>query len=412
MELALTEPQERFVFSEAKYPAIVAGLAAGKSQAGLVRLILRLLEEKVNCAYYMPTYDLIRLRAMVGAEDILTSLGLPHEVNRSTYTISVPRFGDIIFRSYDNPNRIVSYEVAHSIVDELDTLPKTKAAYVWRKVSERNRQPSDKANTIGCVTTPDQGYSGFVYSRWGQPKANHELIKAPTSSNPFLPADYEDQIRINYDPLLADMYLSGEFVSLSRNRVYHCFDRRTHHTDRTIEPGFDGILNVGLDFNIGGTCAVLFIVQGDMVYAVDEFVSQHTGDFCVKLAKYRYKNRKIMVYPDSSGQNRSTNASQSDIQIIVAEGFRVDHPKTNPPIRDRINTVNGLLANNRLLVNTVKCPHFTHALEQQGYTDKGEPEKFNDHPSIDDWADAAGYFLDRQFGIRRSVIYTGLRTSI
>jgi len=169
VRLALTEPQENFVFASNPYPAMVAGLGAGKSEAGIVRLILKMLAEPgINTAYYLPTYDLIRLRAMPGAEEVLASIGLRCKSNRSDYMVSIPRYGDMIFRSYDRPERIVSYEVAHSIVDELDTLPKEKAAYVWRKVSERNRQRCKGPNTIGNVTTPDQGYSGFTYAKWGQ----------------------------------------------------------------------------------------------------------------------------------------------------------------------------------------------------------------------------------------------------
>jgi len=89
--------------------------------------------------------------------------------------------GDIIFRSFDNPSRIIAYEVAHSICDELDTLPIDKAAEVWRKVNERNRESINGINTIGMVTSPDQGLNGFVYKKWvEQRQEGYELIKAPT----------------------------------------------------------------------------------------------------------------------------------------------------------------------------------------------------------------------------------------
>ena len=73
----------------------------------------------------------------------------------------------------------------------------------------------------------------------------------------------------------------------------------------------------------------------------------------------------------------------------------------NPFVRDRINSMNALFAHDRIAVNTDKCPELTPALETQGYTDKGEPEKFNDHPAIDDWVDSAGYFINRRFPIRK-----------
>ena len=209
IDVPLTGPQRDFVLSKATHPAIIGGLGSGKSRAGTFRAIVKLLECKgLNVGYYMPTYDLLKLRAMVGIEDDLKMLGLQFKTNMSEYTISVAGYGSIICRSYDRPERIVAYETSHSIVDEIDTLPKDKAALVWRKITERNRQKSPTPNSIGAVTTPDQSFSGFVYDRWvTRADESTELIKAPTHSNPYLPQDYIDNIRRNYDPALAEMYI-------------------------------------------------------------------------------------------------------------------------------------------------------------------------------------------------------------
>ncbi len=403
VDIPLTRPQRQFVLSDAAFPAIVGGLGSGKSQAGTIRIILLMIADPgANGAYYMPTYDLINLRAIPGAESDLDRLGISYKTNKSNYSIDVLGFGVIIFRSYDRPERIIAYEVAHSICDELDTLPKAKAAVVWRKISERNRQKRDKRNTIGLVTTPDQGVNGFVYEKWEKKRQpGYVLYKASTYSNPYLPPDYAASILANYDPILAELYLNGEFVSLNQNKVYHFFNRVTHHSERVIMPS-DTLLHIGLDFNIGGTCAVTFVTdeKGDPV-AVDEFVSHDTQDFINNLS--RYKGKTVIVYPDASGTSTSTNASQSDVSMIRQAGFQLLHRPSNPPVRDRINAYNGLLAHNRFKANTNKCPNLTNALETQGYTDKGEPEKWNDHPAIDDWNDSSGYFVAYKYPIHKPV---------
>lgn len=399
IELSLTKPQQDFVFSKATNPAIIGGLGSGKTRAGTIRAILRMLEGRgLNVGYYMPTYDLLKLRAMPGVEEDLTLLGLKFKTNMSDYMITVDGFGSIIFRSYDRPERIVAYQTAHSIVDEIDTLSKEKAALVWRKITERNRQKSATPNSIGCVTTPDQGFSGFVYDRWvTRGDETTELIKAATTSNPYLPDDYVENIRRNYDPALADMYINGEFVSLTANKVYHYFNRKDHHTDRTIKGG--DALHVGLDFNVGGCCATVFVVDGETAFAVDEFVSHDTKDFINGLAKYR--DNRVTVYPDASGRSGRTNASASDISIIESAGYSVDAPMANPFIRDRVNAVNARFSHGLLFINTDQCPKLTQALETQGYNERGEPEKFNSHPAIDDWNDSLGYCIHRLFPIIR-----------
>ncbi len=411
MQLPLTKPQKKFVMSKARFPAIIGGLGSGKTKAGIVRLILLMLQDQgTSAAYYMPTYDLLKLRAFAGIEEELRKLNRPFESNRADFSIKVIGYGTIILRSYDNPERIVAYEVAHSIVDELDTLPRVKAELVWRKITERNRQKCKhpQGNTVGCVSTPDQGYSGFIYKRWfKQATEHHEVIKAPTASNPYLPAGYIEQIRQNYDAVLADLYLNGEIVSLQQNKVYHFFDRFDHHTDRILYPE-DKEIMVGVDFNVGGCCAVVSVVEEGNPITVSEFVSHDTRDFCQRLDKYREDDRRIVVYPDASGSSQRTNASLSDIDIIREAGFAVDTPRHNPPIRDRVNAVNGLLSHSKWLVNTENCPNLTESLEAQGYDIKGQPEKFSEHPAIDDWVDAAGYFIHRRWSLGRLAFQTDI----
>ena len=402
MDIPLTDPQKQFVFSQAKHPAIVGGLGSGKSRAGTFRLVLLMLEEKgISCVYGMPSYDLLSLRAIPGTEEDLNSLGIPFTTNKSTYTIHMHGYGDIIFRSYDRPERWVAFECAHGLLDELDILPKDKAAVVWRKAAERIRQKCKRGNTLGVVCTPDMGVRGFVYDKWvKKQQPGYELYKASTYSNPYLPDGYADQILLNYDPILADLYLNGEFVSLNQDKVYHFFDRKKHHTQRQMTDS-DTNLHIGLDFNIGGVCAVTFIIENNNPIAVDEFVSYDTRDFINNLT--RYGKRKLIVYPDSSGKALKTNASESDISMIQSAGFQCMYHSNNPPVRDRINSYNGLLAHNKVLINTDKCPNLTNALETQGYNDKGEPEKWSDHPAIDDWVDSSGYFIAYKYPVGRDM---------
>lgn len=388
----LLPAQDDFIFSDATYPAIVGGLGSGKSRAGTLRLVTLMLDDAgANGAYYMPTYDLINLRAMPGIEEDLTLLNVPFKTNKSNYTIEVIGYGTIIFRSYDRPERIIAYEVAHSIVDEIDTLKKDKAAMVWRKIAERNRQKRKIPNTIGAVTTPDQGINGFVYEKWVKKQQfGYILYKASTYSNKHLPAGYTDQILANYDPILAQLYLEGEFVSLNQNKIYHFFDRAKHHTQRVLNE-HDKVIHISIDFNIGGCCAVAFVIDNNNPIAIDEFVSHDTQDFINNLT--RYTGKTCIIYPDASGKAGRTNSSLSDIGLIRQAGYQVMHNPSNPAVRDRINAYNGLLSHDKLLINTDKCPNLTNALETQGYDDKGEPEKFNSHPAIDDWTDSSGYFI-------------------
>jgi hypothetical protein len=233
MSLPLLEYQERFAFSDARFPSIIAGLGSGKTRAGTARALIKMAQTPGdNIGIFLPTYDLLKLRAMPGMMEDLEMCGINYTVNKSDFRIDVPGLGFIIFRSYDRPERIVSFEVAHSIVDEIDTIKREQAKLVWRKITERTRQKTKGDNSIALITTPDQGFSGFAYQHViTNDSEHHETIRAKTTDNPFLPAGYVEQIRSNYDPILAEMYINGEFVSLTQNKVYHFFNRQQHHAD-------------------------------------------------------------------------------------------------------------------------------------------------------------------------------------
>lgn len=401
----LLPAQYDFVFSDEKFPAMVGGLGSGKSEAGIMRTLRLMFENQgANILYAMPTYDLLRLRAIPGFEEFLTNAQIPYSLNKSESIIQIEGYGKIIFRSYDNPKRIIAFEVFGAIVDELDTLKKEEATFVWRKISERVRQNIDgKLNSIGCVTTPDMGYNGFIYHNWFKlQREGYVVIKASTYDNPFLPKDYIQNILDNYDPILADLYLRGEIVSLNQNKIYHFFDRGKHHNDRVLEKE-DQFIHVCIDFNIGGCCSSVWVIDGNKPIAVDEFVSHDTYDF-VNTLSAKFPDKTITVYPDASGKAERTNASKTDIQIIEDAGFNVDAPSANPAVRDRINSVNALFAHGKIGVNTNKCPNLTNAIEIQGYDDNGQPEKWNTHPAVDDWTDGMGYFINRRWGLIRPVV--------
>jgi len=202
----------------------------------------------------------------------------------------------------DTPERIIGYEVADSLVDELDTLPTEKARDVWNKIISRNRRkkPDGSLNTVGVVTTPE-GYR-FVYDRWQKNKTvGYRLIKANTESNSkHLPAGYIDSLKAIYPTNLLLAYLGGEFVNLTAGSVYHSFDRVLNATFETIKENEP--LHIGLDFNVSQMSAVIHVIRNDEPYALMEYTSVFDTPAMIKLLTERHKalGHKIHIYPDAS----------------------------------------------------------------------------------------------------------------
>lgn len=400
-----TSPQVQLVNSTARFPAMVAGFGAGKTQALMLRALKLIFSDGEDIAYYLPSYPLVRTIAYPRFGELLDNLGVKFYLNKHEHTIQV-NGKTIIFRTMDNPDSIVGYEVGDSLVDELDTLPIAKARDAWHKIIARNRQKKRSGtNTVAVGTTPE-GFR-FVYEMWKKnPTESYELIKAPTYSNPHLPEGYIDALRESYPSNLLQAYIEGEFVNLTAGVVYTNYDRKSCDTDvvaTEYEP-----LHIGMDFNVNKMAAAIHIMRGGKAYAVDEIIRASDTPAVINIIKAKYPNNPVIVYPDASGAaTSSTNASMSDIKQLKNAGFSINAPRTNGRVRDRVAAVNKALCDpkgNRVYyVNVEKCPNIALGLEQQAYNTNGEPDKTS---GFDHLNDGVGYFIVRQFPIQFNRIIT------
>jgi hypothetical protein len=327
-----------------------------------------------------------------------------------------PNAGRIVFRNMEQPERIVGYEVAHSLVDEIDIMATEKARSAWNKIIARNRQKCGMMNTVGVATTPE-GYK-FVYDRWERnPAAGYVLYRANTEENaPNLPDGYISNLRASYPPNLLLAYLEGRFVNLTQGSVYAEFDRILNGSSETIQVSEP--LHIGMDFNVGKMTGIVHVLRSGEPHAVDELTGLLDTPAMIAAIKSRYVGHSILVYPDASGQSRrSNNASESDLALLRAAGFTVLANSTNPAVKDRVLAMNQMICSvaegvanplglemrgdkpvkRRYRVNADKCPVLVECLEKQAYDKNGEPDKSGD---LDHAPDAAGYFVSYRFPIQ------------
>jgi PBSX family phage terminase large subunit len=398
-----TVPQYKYITCDERFPAFVAGFGAGKTEAAVLRSIFGLLSEPgVNRGFYEPTYDLIRMIAFPRFEEALERLGLPFVMRKSPLNeVEILGFGKIIFRSMENPSRIVGYEHGDADIDELDTLKRDSAAHVFRQIMARNRQkkPSGKPNTIGVTTTPE-GFR-YVYEKWKKdPKDGFVIIQAPTRSNPHLPDGYIDSLKDSYPDNLLKAYLNGEFVNLTSGTVYSSYDRKLHRSDEKYIPG--ETVRIGCDFNVTKQAATIYVVRnGNEWHCVDELVDMYDTPDMVNKIRQKFPKSIVYIYPDASGKARKTvDASKSDIALLEQAGFKVRVNNSNPAVRDRIIAFNSALEAGRVKINDSTCPVVADCLEQQAYNDKGEPDKVsgNDHQN-----DATTYPIAYEMPISKPV---------
>lgn len=410
--LKLNKPQFDFISHPKKFSAFVGGYRSGKTFVGCVRLCINALEHpRIPQGYFAPTYphiaDIFYDTIPVVAEafglvaDIVPSNKRVHLRDRRGRLLST-----IICKSMEHPHKIVGFNIAHALVDEIDCMPIKKADSAWKKIIARMSTvwPSREENTIDVTTTPEGFnwvYRKFVKELAADPaqKEFYGIVHASTRQNAKnLPKDYIPSLRRSYPANLVDAYIDGLFVNLTSGSVYPNFCRHKNHTNATIRPGEQ--LHVGMDFNINRMAATIHVIRDGLPMLLEEATSLFDTPAMIAELKRRFPGHSITVYPDASGKNRkSVNGSESDHTLLRAAGFPVMVNPSNPEVRDRVLAVNAMLLNGeghgRYLVNTDNCPVTTQVLEQQAYTDKGEPNK----DGTEDPVDALGYFIVQRFPI-------------
>jgi hypothetical protein len=380
---------------------ISAGYGAGKTRALCAKAVmLAAANQGFIGAVMEPTGPLIRDIWQNDFDDFLEAYDIPYTFRASPlpeYMLHLPG-GDtkILCRSFENWSRIIGLNLAWVLADEIDTVTPAIANKAFPKILGRLR--SGNVRQFAAASTPE-GFR-WMWNTFGsddaQQRSDRKLIKMRTVDNPHLPPDFIERLEANYDPSLLRAYLDGEFVNLTTGQVYDRFDRTKHVTtdlpDTSREP-----LRIGVDFNVTNMSAVIAIRQGNRLLVIDEISGAHDTDALAQEIKRRYPNHRIYIYPDASGGNRSTNAAQTDIQILESYGMSNQSPRSNPPVRDRVAAVQALLENGKGEVRLTiadTCRKMIECLELQSYTEKGDPDK---DAGYDHMNDALGYVVWREF---------------
>lgn len=417
--LKLNKPQFEFISHPKKFSAFVGGYRSGKTFVGCVRLCINALEHPgIPQGYFAPTYPQIADIFYDTIPVVAEAFGLTADIVPSNKRVYLrDRMGrclsTIVCKSMEHPHRIVGFNIAHALVDEIDCMPIKKADSAWKKIIARMSTvwPGRDENTIDVTTTPE-GFNWvhrkFVKELAANPSQRplYGIVHASTRQNAKnLPKDYIPSLRESYPANLVDAYIDGLFVNLVSGSVYPNFCRRLNHTDETIRPGEE--LHIGMDFNINRMAATVFVMRDGEPRQLDELTSLFDTPAMIAALQLRFHGHKITVYPDASGKNRkSVNGSESDHSLLKQAGFTVRVNPANPMVRDRVLAVNAMLLNGegvrRLKINTDKCPVTTQVLEQQAYNEQGEPNK----DGTEDPADAFGYFVVHRFPIIKRITST------
>ena len=383
--------------------ALVCGFGAGKTYA-LVSKAIILASMNIGCisAIFEPTSPMVRDILIRTLNELLEQWQVPFTFRASPLPEYQLQFKEgihtILLRTILTYQRLRGQNLSAVGFDEADTVNKRDAEQAMNMALARLR--SGNVQQFYATTTPE-GHSWAFDTFEKNAKEDTRLIRAKTSDNPYLPEGFIDSLLENYPPQLIQAYLNGNFCNLTSGQVYSRFNRDKHLINELPFPLENEILKIGIDFNVMNCNAVVCVTAGNKLIVVDEIVRQQDTDAMAREIRRRYGNNKIFVYPDASGAARSTiNASKTDIAILESYGFTSMALRSNPPIKDRVQTLQAVLENSKGQIRMAiyaKATRLIECLELQSYDEKtGDPDKQNGYDHLND---ALGYLCYREFNM-------------
>jgi len=398
-----------------RYTGLVGGFGSGKSLAVPLRTInllryRQVLGQRGDILILAPTDGLLSEINIPDMEEFLDHYKIRWRYKPKSKAriieVLTPQFAGLIrFKSAHVPERIVGFNCSDFIIDEFDIIPYKNQKTVWIKCLARIRKAY---GATGAIATTPEGFK-YTYELFedgigeeGQKKTVGPLIRAKTTDNIFLPADYIASLQAIYDPLLLKQYMAGEFVNINGASAYYMFNR-----DDVVIPWSlvkPSTIHLSVDFNVDPLTASAWTRDGQTSIQFDEFFIRNSyTERLIEVVKTRFPTEQILCYPDMTGIKRETKrsggASKSDIGLLRNAGFTIKGTR-NPLVRDRLACVNNAFSQGLVKIMD-NCTYAIRDYEQVTKDKYGEIDK----PSgtlLTHMSDNGGYYLSRTYPIMKS----------
>ncbi|MBD3292311.1 MAG: hypothetical protein GF393_05265, partial [Armatimonadia bacterium] len=396
--------------------ALVGGYGTGKTRALVVKwLLLKYANGGLLDMLVEPTYVMVRDVLMDAIDEVANGeMGLGVEFNKGEHTVVWRNgFRPTLLRSAEEPRRLAGTNLASVGWDE----PGLMQREAWNRGSVRVRHPRARVKQNYLTGTPE-GINWFARA-FNEPISPSKIIRA-SCWHPSV-GDYPKRLMDTFggSQHLVDAYVRGMFVPLAEGRVYHAFDRMQHVSENG-ELGYNKHLDLRLtcDFNIHSMRWLVWQLHPGQMQVLDEIALGKSGD--VRAAAREFIRRyhpetgdeqphagTVIVTGDATGKGKHATGEVAYDQLEVAlrevwPNLVMDVPSANPPVLDRVRTVNHHLSGAggiRVLIHP-RCTELVADLEQNTFREGSQDIDKRDAERTHS-GDAFGYAVHRYAPLRR-----------
>ncbi len=331
-----------------------------------------ILREKFNAAKRSLWLDTFPKLFSIAFPDI------PFKAHGTDYYWRLPNGSEIWIGGLDSKERtekILGNEYSTLYFNECSQLDYSSIQMARTRLAQRNGLVK---KTYYDQNPPARNHWSYVVFEKKLNPIDNEPLTNPDDYQSILmnPGDNIENIDEEYIALLESMpekerqrFLLGQYVDVDDGSVYYSFSQ-----DDIVKPikQRPGSLFIAIDFNVDPGCSIIYQVINNQIHVIDEVFLRNSDTFrhCAELKNRGYAGATVV--PDSTGGNRKTSG-QSDFDILKASGFRVAGTY-NPFVTDRVNNVNYLLTNSRIVIDP-KCKKLINDLEKVVWKDNKLDQK-------------------------------------
>ena len=361
MKYNLLNAQREFLEIPHNYTLDVAvyqgGYGSGKTFAGsLLGILLALKFPKIRGLVGAQTYTLVRDTTLQSYFEHLDNMGFTigtdYKWNSSEQKLVFWNGSEILFRQFEEPNRLKSLNLGFVEIEEMSDIPYETFEMLLARLRQKIK-PDWKNFTYRIFghTNPEL-QQGWVYKTFFvNPPENYRIICAPTTQNIYLPKGFCEELKKIYDEKYYNTFVLGKTGNYNENLVVKDFSK---DNIREIQYKNDLDIHISCDFNVDPMCWVIAHKTEDKVFYFDEIALENTttSKACEEFYR-RYPNHKgkIIINGDASGDNRSCTSEYTNYVIIKKKmqsfGYDTDIKikSFNPPIKNRIAAFNAKVKN-------------------------------------------------------------------
>jgi hypothetical protein len=306
------------------------------------------------------------------------------QINESELAIKLPNDSEVAIKGAEQENNLRGAGINMVVMEEYSYIkPRVWEEIIYPMLTTTNGD----ALFIGTPNGYDHLYDAFLR---GQGKdEDWKSWQYTTLDGGYVPKEEIEKAKSMMDERAFKTEFLASFETTG-NRAAYNFDRSVH-----VKKANELSSNIfwGMDFNILGSACLGCEYSDGVVHWFDEIriPNSNTELMAMEMKKIA---PNIPVYPDATGSARSTTSNRSDHAILKEHNFQVVSKKANPPVKERLNSLNRILkdANGKVRMTIdPKCINLIKDLEQTQRTNDGKIDKKDD--KLSHFLDACSYYI-------------------